>query len=106
MRAAFASIAANTGCSSPREELMTRSTSDVAVCCSKDSESSRVRCCSASNSRVFSIVVSKGSNQIDLLLSERLDLISRHEQHADWRVLSHEGDAECRTEAANGRRFL
>src|SRR5262249_36421777 len=42
----------------------------------------------------------ESSNQVDLLLSERLDLISRHEQHADWCVLSHEGDAERHMEAA------
>ena len=34
MRRAFSSIAWNTGSSSPGELLMTRSTSDVAVCCS------------------------------------------------------------------------
>ena len=36
---------------------MTWSTSEVAVCCSSDSVSSRVRCCSASNSRAFSIAI-------------------------------------------------
>ena len=36
MRVAFSSIAWNTGSSSPGDELMTRSTSDVAVCCSSD----------------------------------------------------------------------
>ena len=34
---AFSSIALKTGSSSPGDELMTRSTSDVAVCCSNDS---------------------------------------------------------------------
>jgi hypothetical protein len=38
-------------CSSNLERLMTPRTSAVAVCCSSDSVSSRVRCCSASNSR-------------------------------------------------------
>src|SRR5262249_10215472 len=49
-RIAFASMAANTGCSSPGELEMTCSTSEVAVCCSSASErcprasaSSRVR---------------------------------------------------------------
>src|SRR5262245_32237359 len=46
---AFASMVSNTGSSSPGDLDMTCSTSDVAVCCSSDSESSRVRCCSASN---------------------------------------------------------
>jgi hypothetical protein len=36
---------------------MTRNTSEVAVCCCSDSDSSRVRRCSASNSRVFSIAI-------------------------------------------------
>ena len=36
---------------------MTWSTSDVAVCCSSDSVSSRVRCCSASNNRTFSMAM-------------------------------------------------
>jgi hypothetical protein len=43
MRVAFASMAWNTGPSSPGDELMTRSTSDAAVCCSRASASSRVR---------------------------------------------------------------
>ena len=43
---AFASIASNTGSSSPGELLMTCSTSEVAVCCS--SASSRSRCARAS----------------------------------------------------------
>jgi hypothetical protein len=40
MRTAFASMAWKTGFTSPGDELMTRSTSDVAVCCSKDCRSS------------------------------------------------------------------
>ena len=36
-RIAFSSIASNTGARSPGEELMTRKTSAVAVCCSKAS---------------------------------------------------------------------
>ena len=43
MRVAFASIVWNTGVSSPGELEMTRSTSEVAVCCSNASDSSRVR---------------------------------------------------------------
>ena len=41
MRVAFSSMAWNTGSSSPGELLMTLSTSEVAVCCSSDSVSSR-----------------------------------------------------------------
>ena len=57
MCTAFASMVSNTGSSSPGELEMTRSTSDVAVCCSSDSESSRVRACTSSNSRTFSIAI-------------------------------------------------
>ena len=50
---AFASTASNTGLSSPGELEMTLSTSDVAVCCSSDSERSSVRWRSSLSSRVF-----------------------------------------------------
>src|SRR5215472_16359955 len=48
---ALSAIESNTGCTLVGELEITRNTSAVAVCCSKDSVSSRVRCCSASNSR-------------------------------------------------------
>ena len=35
------------------ELLITCSTSDIAVCCPANQQAPRVRCCSASNSRVF-----------------------------------------------------
>ena len=54
---AFASMTSNTGWSSPGELLMTSRTSEVAVCCSSASESSRVRACAASNSWAFSIAI-------------------------------------------------
>jgi hypothetical protein len=75
MRVAFSSIAQNTGSSSPGDELMTRSTSEVAVCWSNDSDSSRVRCCSASNSRTFSMAITAWSAKLDkgnLLIGKRL----------------------------------
>ena len=50
IRTAFASMASNTGSSSPGELLMTLSTSEVAVCCCSDSRSSLSR-------RVFSIAM-------------------------------------------------
>ena len=53
MRVAFANIALNTGSSSPGELEMTCNTSDVAVCCSSDSERSSVRWRSSLSSRVF-----------------------------------------------------
>jgi hypothetical protein len=57
MRTAFSSIAWNTGSSSPGELEMTLSTSEVAVCRSRDSVSSRVRACTWSNNRTFSIAI-------------------------------------------------
>jgi len=51
-RVAFASMASNTGCRLPDELEMTLSTSEVAVCCSSASASSRVRAssfCSSSH---------------------------------------------------------
>src|SRR5262252_1820382 len=61
---AFASIARNTGSSSPGELEITRSTSDVAVCCSSDSVRSRVRACTSSNSRTFSIAITAWSANV------------------------------------------
>ena len=43
---------------------MTCSTSDVAVCCSSASESSRVRACTSSNSRTFSIAITAWSANV------------------------------------------
>ena len=57
MRVAFASMASNTGCSSPGELEMTFSTSVVAVCCSSDSLRSSVRWRSSLSSRVFSMAM-------------------------------------------------
>src|SRR5262249_39399202 len=64
MRVAFASIVSNTGSSVPDEFEMTCSTWEVAICRSSDSESSRVRCCSASNSRTFSIAITAWSAKV------------------------------------------
>jgi hypothetical protein len=56
-RAALASIAAKTGSSSPGDELMTLSTSEVAVCCSSDSVRSAVRWRNSLSSRAFSMAM-------------------------------------------------
>ena len=53
------------------------STSDVAVCCSSDSVRSRVRACTSSNSRTFSIAITAWSAKVVTssicLAGERLD---------------------------------
>jgi len=54
----------NTGSSSPGELLMTPSTSEVAVCCSSDSLSSRLRACTSSNERTFSIAMTAWSAKV------------------------------------------
>ena len=57
-----------------RAELMTLSTSEVAVCCSSDSDRSSVRCRSSLSSRAFSIAITawaaKVLDQLDLLLGK------------------------------------
>ena len=63
-RVAFASMASNTGSSSPGELEMICSTSEVAVCCSSASLSSAVRACTSSNSRTFSIAITAWSAKI------------------------------------------
>ncbi len=50
IRIAFSNMALNTGSSSPGDELMTRNTSAVAVCCSSD-------CRNSLSSRVFSMAM-------------------------------------------------
>src|SRR5262249_45834818 len=62
MRVAFASMASNTGLSSPGELEMTRSTSEVAVCCSSASASFFFRSALAArrrSTRVLAFVVFK-----------------------------------------------
>ena len=63
-RAADSTKVASTACKSNVERLMTLSTSAVAVCCWSASVSSRVRCCSASNSRTFSIAITAWSAKV------------------------------------------
>ena len=71
---------------------MTWSTSDVAVCCSSDSDSSLVRCCSASNSRAFSIAITawlaKEFDEGNLVLLEDPRLVMDADDGADDRVLA------------------
>src|SRR3984893_9320582 len=57
----------NTGWVALSELLITPKISAVAVCCSRDSVSSRVRCCSASNSRTFSIAITAWSAKVDTI---------------------------------------
>ena len=64
MRTAFSNMVWNTGSSAPGELEMTWRTSEVAVCCSSASESSRVRACTSSNSRTFSMAITAWSAKL------------------------------------------
>src|SRR5262245_28724225 len=94
----LSTTASNTARRSNAERLMTSSTFDVAVCCSSDSVSSRVRCCSASNRRVFSIamtaLVSEGFDKLNLLFGKRINLLASQCDNTDGYTLPHERDAE------------
>ena len=61
MRMALASIVWKTGSIWPSEREMTPSTSEVAVCCSSASLRSRVRACTSSNRRTFSMAITAWS---------------------------------------------
>ena len=80
MRVAFSSMAWNTGCNSPGDELMTPSTSAVAVCWSSDWRSSV-------SSRVFSMAMTawaaKFGYELDLLIGERPHLLAENDDGAD-----------------------
>ena len=74
----------NTARRSNAERLMTSSTSAVAVCCSSDSE---FACCSASNSRVFSMAMTAWSakvvNQLDLLVGKGTNFLAGQPERPD-----------------------
>ena len=70
---------------------MTLKTSEVAVCCSSASVSSRVRACSSSNSRVFSMAITAWSakvltSSICLSVNGRTSCADQHD-HADRHCL-------------------
>ena len=62
--AADATSVSSTALRSKEARLITLSTSAVAVCCSSDSVSSRVRACTSSNSRTFSIAITAWSAKV------------------------------------------
>src|SRR5262249_29554143 len=63
-RRALFTIASNTGCVSVGELPITRSTSAVAVCCSRASVRSRLRASSSLNNRTFSMVMTAWSEKV------------------------------------------
>ena len=104
MRAAFASMASNTGSSSPGEPEMTFSTSLVAVCCSSDSVRSSVRWRSSLSSRAFSMAMTacaaKFCHQLDLLVGEGPHLLAVDDDGADQVVILEHRDADQGARAA------
>ena len=104
---AFASMASNTGSSSPGELEMTCSTSEVAVCCSSASESSRVRACTSSNSRTFSIAITAWSAKVvtsSICLSVNGRTVLRcNDEDADRRPFPQQRHTEQGTKAAKSR---
>ena len=77
---------------------MTLSTSAVAVCCSSDSVSSRVRACTSSNSRTFSIAITAWSAKVvtsSICLSVNGSTArARQRDDADRRSLAQQRHAE------------
>ncbi len=63
-RIAFVAMVSNTGWASVCAPAMTRSTSAVAVCCSRDTVRSRLRASSSWNRRTFSIAMAPWSANV------------------------------------------
>ena len=81
---------------------MTFSTSEVAVCCSKDSVRSVVRWRSSFSSRVFSMamgLIGEDLERCDLSLSEELRLDAAQRDHSNCNTFSHQRDVKAGTEA-------
>src|SRR5262245_4413526 len=101
MRVALASMMSNIGRRSPGELEMTCSTSEVAVCCCRDSRSSLSR-------RAFSMAIGllgKIADQLDLLVGERSDLLAVDGDRADQLVFLKHGHSDVRPRAAELRRI-
>ncbi len=98
MRVAFASMASKTGSSSPGELEMTRSTSEVAVCCSSDfGELGGARLHLVEQPHVLDRdhrLVGKGGDQLDLPVGERPNLVTRQDDHADRAAFAQQRNAE------------
>src|SRR5215467_1499422 len=111
MRVAFASIASNTGSSSPGDLLMTCSTSEVAVCCSSASlRSSRALLQLVEHPCVFDRddgLAGEIADQCDLIIAERSNLLAIDADHTDQRALfehGHRHDCSVTAEFGAGNR--
>ena len=95
-------MAWNTGSNSPGDELMTRSTSAVAVCCSSDREIA-VPTQFVEQPRVLNGddgLSGKIFHQFDLLVAERPDFLAVHGERADQFVLPQHWNCKDRPRAA------
>ena len=104
MRTAFASMVSKTGSNSPGEFEMTCSTSEVAVCCSSSLGNSRVRACTSSNSRTFSIAITAWSAKVvtsSICLSvKRPHSFALHDDDSDRGSFAQKRNTEQGTETA------
>ena len=100
-RAAFSAMASRTGCRSVGELAMTRRISLVAVCCSSDSVSSRLRVSSSVNRRTFSMAITAWSakvcSQRDLPVREGLYLVAPHVDGTDRLAFAQERRGQHRS---------
>src|SRR5262249_37328325 len=103
---ALASMVWNTGSSSPGDVEMTCSTSEVAVCCSSALLSPRVRACTSSNNRTFSIAITAWSAKISTspicfwLKGLTLDRKTKGQSAFPRGVMAHRAPSESRRDAA------
>ena len=97
-RVAFSNIASKTGFNSSGEVEIICNTSEVAVCRSSDSERSRVRACTSSNSRTFSIAITAWSAKVVTssisCCVKWINRGSRQEHGPNGNPLSHQRNAE------------
>ena len=107
IRTAFSSMASKTGSRFAGDELMTLSTSDVAVCCSSDSVRSSVRWRNSFSSRVFSMAMTawaaKFLHQLDLLIGEGPDLLAVDDDSANQLIVLEHRHGEKRSSTLRGR---
>ena len=89
---------------------MTRSTSLVAVCCSRASVRSRFRCLQfLEQSGILNGnhgLVSKGSHQIDLLVGKPIDFVPPKGKHSDHNAVSQQRHPQQGTVTFNTLLFL
>ena len=109
-RVAFANIASKTASSSPGEREMTLKTSEVAVCCSSASVSSRVRACylleQAGVLDGDDGLVGESLQQLNLFACERSRALLVQGDEANLFAIAKERSSDDCTKTNNPRRLL